>query len=124
MSEKGKFGSSGFGTSRSEDTGVWLPLLMPCCAGLAAEALTLHPTAAKNAFQEQSKQAFFASDPERFLGSWLEGLDEAFTLPQMRIYRASLLPRVSNTSDNSTAGIGICLIPGFLLKSEGRQRLP
>ena len=56
---------------------------MPCCAGLAAEALTLHPAAAKNAFQEQSKQVFFASDPERFLGSWLEGLDEAFTLPQM-----------------------------------------
>lgn len=56
---------------------------MPCRTGLAAEALTLHPAAAKNAFQEQSKQVFFASDPERFLGSWLEGADGAFTLPQI-----------------------------------------
>lgn len=56
MSEKGKFVPSGSGTSRAEDMGVWLPSLMPCCVGLAAEALTLHPAAAKNAFQEQSKQ--------------------------------------------------------------------
>lgn len=63
-------------------TGAWLPSLMPCGAGLATEALTLCPAAAKNAFQEQSKQVFYASDPERFLGSWLEGLGEAFTPPQ------------------------------------------
>lgn len=66
MSKKGKFVSSGFGSSRSEAEGIWLPSLMPCCAGLDAEKLTPRPTVAKNAFQEQSKQIFFTSHPERF----------------------------------------------------------
>lgn len=66
MSKKGKFVSSGFGSSRSEAEGIWLPSLMPCCAGLAAKKLTPHSTVAKNAFQEQSKQVFFTCHPERF----------------------------------------------------------
>lgn len=83
VSKKGKFVSSGFGSSRPEAKGVWLPSMMPSCAGLAAKELTPYPTVAKNAFQEQSKQVSFTSHPERFLGSWPEGLDEPLTLPQM-----------------------------------------
>lgn len=124
MSKKGKFVSSGFGSSRSEAKGVWLPSLMPCCAGLAAKKLTPYPTVAKNAFQEQSKQVFFTSPPERFLGSWLEGLDEPFTVPQMTGRRdsQSTFSSQSNASDNSAAGRGTYLNPGFLL-NQGRQRL-
>lgn len=96
MSKKGKFVSSGFGSSRPEAKGVWLPSMMPSCAGLAAKELTPYPTVAKNAFQEQSKQVF-TSHPEGFLGSWLEGLDEPFTLPQMtgrRNSKSTLLAKV------------------------------
>lgn len=78
--------------------GVWLPSAVPCCAGLAAEALTLHPSAAKNAFQEQSKQVLFASDSESFFLAY--GLRAFMRLLHYhkwvagRIYRASLLAKV------------------------------
>lgn len=35
--KKGTFVSSGFGSRIPEAKGVWLPSMMPCCAGLVAK---------------------------------------------------------------------------------------
>lgn len=78
MSGEGKFVSPGSGTTRSADAGVWLPLLV-----LAQRLCILLPPRMLFKNSQNRVGVFFASDPEKFLGSWLKGLDKAFTLPQV-----------------------------------------